>query len=1234
MNTFRKNIALLMVWVMATQPLLAAVPAGSVSATAGSEKQTEATGLQQSAGVELTGELDDRSAEMRAEMYKDHEPGMAEDGTPMPKAALASLPVVDTKLAERARSISADEELRVLIHLGYQPHGQVLKETMLQHKSEVDALESTRVAFLKELEQERSLDTERDSEDYANMFSMSEDQSTALRAMNERNEALSHEIKEAVTAQLRGMIDQSQEPVIDAVTQLGGTVEFSTIAGNVIVALVPASAIDELGKTPGIMRLVEDSVMEGHLNVADRATNVDPIDASLMGLWDANLTGGIYDPAILDSGLDLQHPAMRDSVSPLRDNFGSWYLVAANGSANFDDMFTQDDLQGHGTHVAGIVASYGSPGFTQHLGMAHGVEKVVNLKAGWQNTSGTASMFWSDKYNLVDRAIYNSGALQPSNSFNDDVDGFNLSYGGATTLDDTDGSRFWDSVISTVSDTPVTISAGNSGPSNTLFSDPAISYNAIAVANAQDRNTSSRDDDIIRPSSTVGPTASGRRKPDLAAPGSFIVAPNHNWEGGASDHVSKTGTSMAAPMVLGVIMDLMDAGVFDELAIKALLINTAQKNLNGLNIEDDPDGWDPQIGWGYMNAFAAYFHRFDTFSDSLAPRGTAGEYQLYKGSMRDENFPGEGRDRATMTWNRAATYDTADTPSEFFNLSDLNMRLYNEANNALIDSDLSGLDNVHQVRIGNNAPDTDVVINAYAWSSSFANGNDVETFALATEDGFTRVEHPDQFQGIAIWPTSVEPNEVFDVTFWLRNDSELASHNNIFDFVGNNGFTLVSGAAIQNVGTVAGDGGITTMVNYQVRAPVALGAASFAIAHSHNSYNVPYGNFNWNLNTTVEVDVTSPNPNPMSFSSAPAPTGTSSIGMTASFATDIHADPITYYLDFMSSPSGGFGGTDSGWQESRVYSDLGLQVNDEYCYRAWARDSANSPNNTTPSAVECAYTLQVVPPQSTVTTVTSNSVTMQPFGTPNNLSLDQSGIRIDETGTGATSGWQQNTAPFVFGGFQGAQTVKFETRSRNGDGIVTATQPAVVTFTLANPPAANSLEPTSQTEIKVALSNNNNQEAQYQIQNTTAGTASNWSSSLQWVSSGLTCGTDYNFQARARNQNGIETIIVPLGSESTFDCSVDTDGDGVEDSSDNCTLIANSNQRDTNGDGYGNACDPDLNNDGTVNFVDISLFSGSFPGSGVGLDEDFNGDNLVNFIDYILFTTFFLDPPGPSGVAP
>jgi hypothetical protein len=72
-------------------------------------------------------------------------------------------------------------------------------------------------------------------------------------------------------------------------------------------------------------------------------------------------------------------------------------------------------------------------------------------------------------------------------------------------------------------------------------------------------------------------------------------------------------------------------------------------------------------------------------------------------------------------------------------------------------------------------------------------------------------------------------------------------------------------------------------------------------------------------------------------------------------------------------------------------------------------------------------------------------------------------------------------------------------------------------------------------------------------------------------------------------------------SSSAGDC------DGVPDNIDNCSDVPNGipgqptgalvAQCDTDQDGYGNACDPDINNDGTIGGPDFSPISGNFGGA-------------------------------------
>jgi len=123
------------------------------------------------------------------------------------------------------------------------------------------------------------------------------------------------------------------------------------------------------------------------------------------------------------------------------------------------------------------------------------------------------------------------------------------------------------------------------------------------------------------------------------------------------------------------------------------------------------------------------------------------------------------------------------------------------------------------------------------------------------------------------------------------------------------------------------------------------------------------------------------------------------------------------------------------------------------------------------------------------------------------------------------------------------------------------------------------------------------------------------------------------FQSDASTANSTGYILV-----SGFLSPPDTDADSVRDFLDNCTQLANPDQRDTDGDHYGNRCDADLNNNGLVNTLDFGLFKQAF-GSVANdipseLDADFNGDGRVNTLDFGLFKQMFGTTPGPSGLMP
>ncbi|NND61420.1 MAG: peptidoglycan DD-metalloendopeptidase family protein [Gammaproteobacteria bacterium] len=98
------------------------------------------------------------------------------------------------------------------------------------------------------------------------------------------------------------------------------------------------------------------------------------------------------------------------------------------------------------------------------------------------------------------------------------------------------------------------------------------------------------------------------------------------------------------------------------------------------------------------------------------------------------------------------------------------------------------------------------------------------------------------------------------------------------------------------------------------------------------------------------------------------------------------------------------------------------------------------------------------------------------------------------------------------------------------------------------------------------------------------------------------------------------------------------DNDGFMDHLDNCMTVANPSQLDSNGDGYGNACDADINDDGIVNFADLNqlklaMFS-AVGDANWNPAADFDGSGTINFVDLLTMKTQFFGAPGPSAYAP
>jgi hypothetical protein len=102
---------------------------------------------------------------------------------------------------------------------------------------------------------------------------------------------------------------------------------------------------------------------------------------------------------------------------------------------------------------------------------------------------------------------------------------------------------------------------------------------------------------------------------------------------------------------------------------------------------------------------------------------------------------------------------------------------------------------------------------------------------------------------------------------------------------------------------------------------------------------------------------------------------------------------------------------------------------------------------------------------------------------------------------------------------------------------------------------------------------------------------------------------------------------------------LDTDGDGVENQFDNCTLVGNPDQADANHDGCGNVCTRPISCDlaGNMDFIvagpDIAVIGTNF-GMSVppGTNGDCTGDGLVGGADLATAGREWLNRVGPSGI--
>lgn len=262
---------------------------------------------------------------------------------------------------------------------------------------------------------------------------------------------------------------------------------------------------------------------------ADEASYTGQYASGLLGLEAAHAcsTGGGVLVAVIDTGVDASHPALSGLVGSGWNVFeGSADVGDVGNGVDDDGDGLVDEMTGHGTHVAGIIAQV-APGAV-----------LLPIKALDSDGVGDAFFLAAAIYHAIDSAA----AV------------INLSLGS------TYSARVVEEAVSEAAGagTVVTAAAGNQNRSEPPEY-PAAGGNALGVA-ATDAN------DVKSYFSNYHPSLA------ISAPGTEIVSTIPGGYG------SWSGTSMATPFVSGASALVLDAysgrvGVWNQLAQTAVPID-------------------------------------------------------------------------------------------------------------------------------------------------------------------------------------------------------------------------------------------------------------------------------------------------------------------------------------------------------------------------------------------------------------------------------------------------------------------------------------------------------------------------------------------------------------------------------------------------------------------------------------------------------------------------------------
>jgi serine protease AprX len=360
-------------------------------------------------------------------------------------------------------------------------------------------------------------------------------------------------IRQALEA--HGDIIKSEHPLVEALAAEIHTGDVSELARHPWVLSVSADAAVSAGSDRDERDGHRDNSETDRTRSSRSSRNMLRETLGLPRDWTTTTPTGStgIGVAIIDSGIA---PGRN-----LKGRITAFYDFTRGGApaAPFDDY-------GHGTHIAGLIASSGASSHGTFQGVAPDVH-VVGLKVLDEDGHGfTSNVIKAIEYVTANRRLLN-------------VQIINLSLGHPIFEPAKTDPLVQAVEKATAAGLIVVTAAGNFGenPSTGLsgytgISSPGNAPSAITVGAAVTNHSVSRDDDVVAPYSSRGPSwYDGYAKPDVIAPGDqlasdmprtsvlFNLLPNSRVKVEDGDSLlALSGTSMSAAVTSGVVALMID----------------------------------------------------------------------------------------------------------------------------------------------------------------------------------------------------------------------------------------------------------------------------------------------------------------------------------------------------------------------------------------------------------------------------------------------------------------------------------------------------------------------------------------------------------------------------------------------------------------------------------------------------------------------------------------------------